>query len=140
MAQGQARTVKSDDLNFIFWKIRACRDDKQRRSWLRRARLALAKRDDLTPAEQHEVMVTWSRRDVSNVYSPAMVKVLGKACPPGRQDWHNTDATSHMRAGFDADGNKRSKRPRPDFAQAWHVDHGDAANDAWPIQIQLKLI
>jgi hypothetical protein len=140
MAQGQARTAKSDYLNFIFFKIRSCRDDKQRRSWLRRARLALGKRDYLTPAERHEVIVTWSRRDVSNVYSPALAKVLGHAYPAARRDWHNLDAASLARAGFDGDGNKRAKRPRPDYVQTWQIDHGPASNEAWPQPVQLRLI
>jgi hypothetical protein len=78
MTQGKAKTLKTDDLSYIFFKIRETRDSKVRRSWQRRARLALAKRTDLTPAEQHEVCAVWSKSDCNRIDSPALSKCLGR--------------------------------------------------------------
>lgn len=78
--RGKARTPKFDsaDLATIFYKIRACRpgDTNTRRSLMRRARLALAQ-TALSEAERHEVLCVWSRREVSQIDSPALRKLLG---------------------------------------------------------------
>ena len=76
--QGKPRSVKSDDLPYIFFQIRATRCPKTRRSWQRRARLALAKRLDLTPSERHEICSVWSRSNAAQIDSPAMSKLQGK--------------------------------------------------------------
>ena len=67
--RGKARTPSQQvgDLPLIFFKIRASRDKATRRSWQRRARLALASLDGLTPAERHEIMCVWSRPDVCRI-------------------------------------------------------------------------
>ena len=98
--QGKQRTPKTDDLAFIFFKIRETRDDKTRRSWQRRARLALAKRDDLTAAERHEVCAVWSRFNCDRVNSPAMSKCRGVAHAP--RDYQTITAKSCTRRRFDA--------------------------------------
>jgi hypothetical protein len=59
--RGIELTRPTDDLAYIFFKIRESRWQNVRRSWQRRARLALAKRTDLTPAERHEVCAVWSK-------------------------------------------------------------------------------
>lgn len=75
--QGKARSNRTDDLSFIFFKIRETRCSKTRRSWQRRARLALAKRDDITAAEKHEVCSVWARSNAQQIDSPAMSKLRG---------------------------------------------------------------
>lgn len=76
--QGKPRSIKSDDLHYIFFQIRATRCSKTRRSWQRRARLALAKREDLTPAERHEICSVWSRSNVRQIDSPALSKLFNR--------------------------------------------------------------
>jgi hypothetical protein len=80
--QGLSRSTNTFDLNLIFFKIRETRDLKTRRSWQRRARLALALRDDLSPAERHEICSVWSQRNVHQIDSPALSKLHGKAHAP----------------------------------------------------------
>lgn len=115
-----------DELSLVFFKIRATRDRNQRRSLMRRARLALATRADLTPAEQHEIMSVWSRADVQHIDSPAMRKLLRA---PGTQarEWEVQPARQHMRAAFDASGQRRARVKKPRDAR---LDFGDAVNDA----------
>jgi hypothetical protein len=79
---GLSRTPNTFDLNLIFFKIRETRDPKTRRSWQRRARLALAQRDDLTPTERHEISAVWSQHNAHQIDSPAMSKLLGKPHQP----------------------------------------------------------
>ena len=95
--RGKAHTpkFKSDDLALIFYKIRAARDTPTRRSLMRRARIALAQRTDLTDAERHEVMAVWSKRDTTNVDSPAMRKLRGDTRPA--HDWETTPAKRFTR-------------------------------------------
>jgi hypothetical protein len=72
--QGKSRTVKTADTSYIFYKIRESRCPKTRRSWQRRARIALELREDLTPAERHEICCVWSKSNVGQIDSPAMSK------------------------------------------------------------------
>lgn len=84
MTQGKSRSSNTFDLSLIFFKIRETRCTKTRRSWQRRARLALAKREDLTAAERHEICAVWSRSDCIKVNSPAMSKLQGIEHAPRR--------------------------------------------------------
>jgi hypothetical protein len=77
MTQGKPRSCSTLDLSFIFFKIRETRCPKTRRSWQRRARIALAKREDLTPADQHEICSVWSKSNCHLIDSPAMSKLKG---------------------------------------------------------------
>ena len=79
---GLSRTPNTFDLNLIFFKIRESRIPETRRSWQRRARIALALRDDLTPAERHEISAVWSQPNSHQIDSPAMSKLFGKAHNP----------------------------------------------------------
>lgn len=100
MAQGKSRSVNTLDLSFIFFKIRETRCSKTRRSWQRRARLALAQRDDLTPAERHEICSVWSKPNVHQIDSPAMCKLHGKEHRP--QPHQTISARSCTRRRFEA--------------------------------------
>lgn len=105
--RGKERTRPTDDLSYIFFKIRETRDDKTRRSWQRRARLALAKRTDLTPAERHEVCAVWSRSDCQHIDSPALSKCLGL----NHIKFEGTaPAQSVMRRRFDSEGQPLEKK------------------------------
>ena len=97
--QGKSRSKKSEDLPYIFFKIRETRCAKTRRSWQRRARLALAKRDDLTPAERHEICSVWSNSNVNQIDSPAMSKLFKKEHRP--QPHQTISARSCTRRRFD---------------------------------------
>ena len=97
--QGKPRTRATVDLSFIFFKIRETRDTATRRSWTRRARLALVQRDDLTPAERHEVMCVWSRSNSHRIDSPAMSKVFNIEHRP--QPHQTISARSLCRRRFD---------------------------------------
>lgn len=98
--QGKPRSQKSEDLPYIFFKIRESRCTKTRRSWQRRARLALAKRVDLTEAERHEICCVWSKSNVGQIDSPAMSKLQGKEHRP--QPHQTISARSCTRRRFDA--------------------------------------
>jgi hypothetical protein len=100
MTQGKSRSVNTLDLSFIFFKIRETRCSKTRRSWQRRARLALAKRTDLTPAEKHEICSVWSKMNVQQINSPAMSKLRGVDHAP-RPD-QTISARSCTRRSFNA--------------------------------------
>jgi hypothetical protein len=119
--RGRELTRPTNDLGLIFWHIRTSRVTNTRRSWQRRARQALAKRDDLTPAERHEVMCTWSREDCHMVRSPAMAKLLGQ---PINTNYQHKPPT--LRARFESNGQK------PDVKKPGQtrLHYGDAANDA----------
>lgn len=106
--QGKELTRPGKDLAYIFFKIRAYRDKATRRSWQRRARLALADRTDLTPAERHEIMCVWSRSDCHLIDSPAMSKLLQR---PHIQFEGTTPAVRVTRAKFTSDGQKK-ERPK----------------------------
>lgn len=125
--RGKALTpaYQASELSLIFFKIRATRDKLHRRSLMRRARLALAARTDLTPAEQHEVMTVWSRADVQHIDSPALRKLLRL---PGTQarEWEVQPAQQHRRASFDADGQRLGRVKKPGHAR---LDFGPSAND-----------
>ena len=96
--QGKPRTSAGHDLAFIFFKIRETRCTKTRRSWQRRARMALAQRPDLSPAERHEICAVWSRMDCHRVNSPAMSKLQGKEHAP--RDYQTITAKSCTRKAF----------------------------------------
>lgn len=98
--QGKSRSKKSDDLPYIFFKIRETRCAKTRRSWQRRARLALAKREDLTPAERHEICCVWGKSGSHLIDSPAMSKLHGHEHRP--QPHQTISARSCTRRRFDA--------------------------------------
>lgn len=144
--QGKATTQKTADLPLIFWHIRTTRatDTKTRRSWMRRAKIALDAIDYLTPAERHEVLVVWSKNNVSRIDSPALRKLLGR--PTGdkdlyaRTDYEHIPAKANMRAGFTPSGEKKRRVRKPDAVTAWGIDHGPAANDALCAPVQLSLI
>lgn len=97
--QGKPRSIKSDDLTYIFFQIRATRCSKTRRSWQRRARLALAKRTDLTAAEKHEICSVWSRSNVAQIDSPALSKLFNREHHP--QPHQTVTARSCTRRRFD---------------------------------------
>lgn len=120
--QGKERTRPSLDLGHIFYNIRTIRCIKTRRSWQRRARLALAQRLDLTPAERHEIMCVWSLHDSHTVRSPALAKLLGSTINAEYQHKQPT-----LRAAFDAQGQKPAGAKKPGLAR---LDFGYAANDA----------
>lgn len=134
--QGKNRTPKTDDLSLIFWHIRAARDAKTRRSWQRRARLALEKNTTLTPEERHEIAVTWSRADVSEIDSPALRKLSGKQ--KAAHEWQKTPARQHMRIAFDDSGRRRSKQPSR-ATELTRLSFGDAANERWPHPVQMVI-
>lgn len=117
MAQGKSRSVNTLDLSFIFFKIRETRCSKTRRSWQRRARLALAQREDLTAAERHEICSVWSRSNVAQIDSPAMSKLQGKEHRP--QPHQTVSARSCTRRQFAApsvDCSVSRNSPSPDSA------------------------
>lgn len=99
MPQGQTRSVRTNDLNYIFFKIRETRCPKTRRSWQRRARLALAQLEDLTPSERHEIACTWSQLNAHQIDSPALSKLHGKTHAPSREQ--TIKASSLYRRSFD---------------------------------------
>lgn len=139
--QGKSSTPKTVDLPLIFWHIRASRDDKNRRSWMRRARLALADIDYLTDADRHEVMAVWSKREVTNVDSPALRKLHCithcKNQPEPAREWEHIPAKSLTRASFLPDGSKKPRAKKPDAVSAW-FSYGPAANDEiLPVPVQL---
>jgi hypothetical protein len=101
--RGTALTPKTNELSYIFWKVRDSRKANERRSWMRRARLALAKRLDLTDAQRHEIMCVWSRRDVSHIDSPALAALHGTRAECGT---FNRKASTLYRARFDDAGKK----------------------------------
>lgn len=110
---GKALTRSSHDLPFLFYKIRCCRKGSaERRSWQRRARIALAALDWLTPAERHEIMCVWSRINVSNIDSPALRKFIahGTGKPAGPAFEGQKPCRNYMRAGFNADGSPKRQR------------------------------
>lgn len=96
-------------LSTIFYRIREARDKATRRSWQRRARLALAKVPGLTDAERHEIAAVWSRPDSMRYDSPALRKLLGFRCPalPGQ----TIPAHRAMRCAFDPLATKRAPSP-----------------------------
>lgn len=114
-------TPATTDLSRIFWEIRMCRKANVRRSWMRRARLALAKRSDLTAAERHEIMCCWSRAEVCHIASPALAKLhkrpIDKAC-------QHIPCRRYLRARFTQTGDVITKL-------AASVQVREAANDDW---------
>lgn len=122
----------TDDLSHIFWHIRMTKDKAIRRSWQRRARLALGKRADLTDAERHEIAAVWARSDTHLYDSPAMRKLFG-AKRDHRIDGEYKPAKRAMRAKFDSAG-KRIRR------KSNVLDFGPCANEPWPKPVQLELI
>ena len=115
--RGKARTpqTKADDLAYIFFKIRTCRDTATRRSWQRRARESLAKVAHLTDAERHEVASVWSQPNVEQIDSAAMRKLQGRA--DGPNEWETIPAKRFTRR---ATGAKKPGITR----------HPEAANDS----------
>ena len=126
--RGKARTPKSNvsDLATIFFRIRTTRDAPTMRSWQRRARLALAQRIDLTPAQRHEIMCVWRRSDCHLIDSPAM-RALLRADGSAASEWETAPARQHMRASFDAAGERVARAKKPGHAR---LDFGVPANDS----------
>ena len=123
--QGKARTPATDDLARIFYAIRTSRSGPIRRSWQRRARLALDNfYPDLTPAERHEVCCVWSRKDCDRIASKALRKVNGSSRNGIVNDWEHLNARQFMRAGFDSEGQPTRKKKKPGIARL------AAANDS----------
>lgn len=94
--QGQSRSVKTDDLSLIFFKIRASRCSKTRRSWLRRARLALEKIQEISKSERHEILCVWSQSNVSHIDSAALRKLHGTV----KQDHQTIESKRFTRRKF----------------------------------------
>lgn len=97
--RGKALTKATDDLSLIFFKIRTTRDPKTRRSWQRRARVALAKLDFLTDAERHEIACVWSHKDGIYIDSPALRKLLKMP----KLESQTRPAKAYTRRRFDLD-------------------------------------
>ena len=114
-------TPHTSDLARIFWEIRQCRRPNVRRSWMRRARLALAARSDLSDRERHEIMCCWSRREVGHIASPALAKLhklpIDKAC-------QHLPARRYFRARFTDRGDAITRLRRA-------VPRRVASNDDW---------
>lgn len=102
------------DLSLIFFKIRTTRDRSTRRSLQRRARIALAQVTGLTDAERHEIASVWAQRDLTNIDSPALRKLLGDR--RAAHDWETIPAKRFTRRSTDVKKPGRTRR--------------DAANDA----------
>lgn len=124
LMRGRELTRPTTDLGLIFFHIRTTRDIKTRRSWQRRARLALAQRADLSPAERHEVMCVWSRADSHLIHSDALNKLLGTRHKA--YALHLKHKTPTLRARFDATG-RLSREKKPGFTRLYF---GDAANSS----------
>ncbi|WP_370678414.1 hypothetical protein [Comamonas sp. GB3 AK4-5] len=111
--RGKSLTRSSYDLPYLFFKIRcASPGTPERRSWQRRARIALAALDWLTPAERHEIACVWSRSNVSHIDSPALRKFLAHSTgkPAGQALEGQKPCRRFMRAGFNADGSAKRQR------------------------------
>ena len=119
--QGKSRTVKTDDVSYIFFKIRESRCAKTRRSWQRRARLALAKREDLTPAERHEICCVWSKSNVGHIDSPAMSKYFKREHRP--QPQQTISARSCTRRRFDSPSEHRCSAARTGLYEGNDLRH-----------------
>lgn len=135
--QGRLRTRPGRDLATIFFHIRTERDAKTRRSWQRRARIALAAVPGLTDAERHEICAVWSRLDCSRIDSPAMRKLLGSGS--AAPEYATIPAKSVMRVGFDQHG-KATRRRRRAGLPGMAALYADAANDAPPRAVRLALV
>jgi hypothetical protein len=108
--RGQSLSVKTSELSYIFFKIREARAANVRRSWLRRARIALESRTDLTPAERHEIICVRSQSNVSRIASPALEKFNGNVASAQFCEWQKQPARQYMRAGFDQHGQPTRKK------------------------------
>lgn len=137
MAQGKSRSVNTLDLSFIFFKIRETRCSKTRRSWQRRARLALAQREDLTAAERHEICSVWSRSNVAQIDSPAMSKLQGKEHRP--QPNQTVSARSCTRRRFDAPSAHRCSAARTNHALENGLHHPESCTLRRELSLPLKL-
>lgn len=107
--RGTALTPKTNELSYIFFKIREARQHNVRRSWLRRARIALESRTDLTPAERHEIICVRSQSNVVRIASPALEKFNGSPAD-SFCEWQKQPARQYMRKGFDVDGQPTRKK------------------------------
>jgi hypothetical protein len=99
-----------------------CRRANVRRSWMRRARMALAMRSDLTAAERHEIMCVWSRAEVSHIASPALSKVLKRPIDKACQ---HLPYRRYLRARFTERGDAITRLAAPRMVVR------EAANDDW---------
>jgi hypothetical protein len=117
--QGKDRTRPTNDLGMIFWYIRTTRDTATRRSWQRRARLALAAIEWLTNAERHEIMCVWSSEQSHLTNSPALNKLLGRD-----QKSEYATRTPTLRASYTEDGQTKKK---PSIRRLMNME---AANDS----------
>lgn len=112
---GLSRTANTFDLNLIFFKIRETRCPKTRRSWQRRARIALARRDDLSPAERHEICAVWSQRNAHQIDSPALSKLHGKAHAPQPEQTISAKSFTRRPTGAKKPSVKRLVAANDDF-------------------------
>lgn len=123
--RGKALTPKTSTFSHIFWHIRTARAGSSlRRSWQRRARLALAALNWLTPAERHEIMCVWSRGDAHQIDSPALRKLLagtGSRVPLQAHEWQKP-ARGYLRAGFRPDGQPTRRRVASPAANDVSID------------------
>lgn len=108
MTKGKPRSFSTFDLSFIFFKIRETRCPNTRRSWMRRARIALAKLENLTDQDRHEIICVWSRSNACQIASEAMQKVLPRL--PQHDDRKTLKSRCFLRQRFDANGS-RIKKP-----------------------------
>lgn len=108
MTKGKPRSTRTFDLSMIFFKIRESRCMKTRRSWMRRARIALAKLENLTDQDRHEIICVWSRSNASQIASEAMKKVLPRL--PHHLEGKTLKSGCFLRQRFDHDGS-RIKKP-----------------------------
>lgn len=123
--QGRERTRPTNDLGLIFFHIRTTRCTKTRRSWQRRARIALSNLKHLSEKDKHEIMCTWSRDDCHMVNSESMHKLL-KPSAIYHTKSQNAHRTPTLRAKFDRHGQRVSGTKKPEKIR---LDFGDAAND-----------
>lgn len=112
---GLSRTPDTLDLNLIFFKIRETRDLKTRRSWQRRARIALALRDDLSHSERHEICAVWSQRNVHQIDSPALSKLHGKAHAPRPEQTISAKSFTRRPTGVKKPSNRGLVAANDDF-------------------------
>lgn len=114
MTKGKPLSFRTFDLSLIFFKIRESRCTSTRRSWMRRARIALAKLENLTDKDRHEIICVWSRNDTHQIASESLKKVLPRL---PHNDTLKTDLSSrYYRRRFNHDGSAIKKPALSGFA------------------------
>lgn len=95
----------TEDLALIFFKVRSARTQGERKSWQRRARIALAKLSHLTDQERHEVASVWAQPNVSRIDSPALRKLHHRT---HANESETAKARQFTRAAFTLTGRKKT--------------------------------